>query len=44
MAERCGGHLSVVDKTLADYAELMAQGHGDEDISALFRLKRRLFD
>ncbi|WP_297927494.1 NAD(P)-dependent oxidoreductase [Metallibacterium sp.] len=30
---------SVIDKALVDYARLMAQGHGDEDISALIRLK-----
>ena len=29
----------LVEDTLLDYAELMAQGFGDEDISALFRLK-----
>jgi 3-hydroxyisobutyrate dehydrogenase len=32
--------LPLTQQTLRDYAELMAQGHGDEDISALFRLKR----
>lgn len=31
---------NVIDSTLADYARLMEQGHGDEDISALYRLKR----
>jgi len=31
---------SVIDQALADYAVLIAQGHGDEDISALIRLKR----
>ena len=34
------GH-EVLDKSLADYAELMAQGYGDEDVSAVIRLKRR---
>lgn len=33
--------LDSIDRTLADYRELMERGHGDEDISALFRLKRR---
>ena len=28
---------------LAEYAELIAAGHGDEDISAVYRLKTRLF-
>jgi 3-hydroxyisobutyrate dehydrogenase len=31
----------VIERSLADYAELMAQGHGDDDISGLIRLKRR---
>jgi 3-hydroxyisobutyrate dehydrogenase len=31
---------SIVDKSLSDYAELMRRGHGDDDISALIRLKR----
>jgi 3-hydroxyisobutyrate dehydrogenase len=34
------GH-EVLAKSLADYAELLAQGHGDEDVSAVIRLKRR---
>jgi 3-hydroxyisobutyrate dehydrogenase len=29
-----------VDATLADYERLMSEGHGEEDISALYRLKR----
>jgi hypothetical protein len=33
----------VVEATLAQYHELVAQGHGDEDISVLFRLKDALF-
>lgn len=43
MAEAAGARLSVVERTLADYQRLMADGHGDEDISALFRLKQALF-
>ena len=43
MAARLGVHLPVVDSMLAEYAELMAQGHGDEDISAAHRLKQALF-
>lgn len=39
MAEQSGASTTLVDMTLADYERLMAQGHGDEDISALYRLK-----
>lgn len=35
--------LSIVEQTLKEYEKLMASGHGDEDISALFRLKQTLF-
>jgi 3-hydroxyisobutyrate dehydrogenase len=44
MAARFGVSLPVVDSMLAEYAELIAQGHGDEDISATHRLKQALFD
>ncbi len=40
MAERAGIRTTVIEQSLADYAELMAGGHGDEDTSALIRLKR----
>jgi 3-hydroxyisobutyrate dehydrogenase len=41
MAEAAGGvTLPLVERTLADYERLILQGHGDEDISALYRLKR----
>jgi 3-hydroxyisobutyrate dehydrogenase len=43
MAARHGAALPVVEATLADYARLLAAGHGDEDISAIFRLKAPLF-
>jgi 3-hydroxyisobutyrate dehydrogenase len=43
MAARHGAALSVVDSTLQQYATLIAQGHGDEDISSIFRLKTALF-
>jgi 3-hydroxyisobutyrate dehydrogenase len=43
MAARFGVHLPVVDAMLAEYAELIAQGFGDEDISAAHRLKLALF-
>ena len=36
-----GTDRSVIEKSLADYARLIAEGHGDEDISALIRLKRK---
>ena len=39
-----GASLDSIELTLAMYERLIAEGHGDEDISALFRLKRRLFD
>ncbi|MBU6421698.1 MAG: NAD(P)-dependent oxidoreductase [Gammaproteobacteria bacterium] len=35
--------LPVVEMTRLHYRRLQQDGHGDEDISALFRLKRRLF-
>lgn len=35
--------LPMVEMTLVHYERLMADGHGDEDISALYRLKRPLF-
>lgn len=41
MAEQTGIASPLTDHTLADYARLMQQGHGDEDISALYRLKRK---
>ena len=41
IAERAGTDRSVVEKSLADYGELMARGHADDDISSLIRLKRR---
>jgi 3-hydroxyisobutyrate dehydrogenase len=43
MAARFGVHLPVVDAMLQEYSELVAQGFGDEDISATHRLKQALF-
>jgi 3-hydroxyisobutyrate dehydrogenase len=40
LAHAAGTDRSIIDKSLQDYAELMARGHGDDDISALIRLKR----
>ena len=44
MAAACGVALPVVEDMLAEYAELIRRGHGDEDISAVFRLKQELFE
>jgi 3-hydroxyisobutyrate dehydrogenase len=41
LARTAGTDRSIIEKSLADYAVLMAQGHADEDISSLIRLKRR---
>ncbi|AXQ31245.1 NAD(P)-dependent oxidoreductase [Solimonas sp. K1W22B-7] len=43
MAAQLGGDLPCVDTTLAQYQTLMAEGHGEEDISSLYRLNKRLF-
>ena len=41
MAEQIGVDKTIVEMTLGDYKKLMEEGHGDEDISALYRLKRK---
>jgi len=43
MAQRHGAQLPVVETTLMHYRKLIADGHGDEDISTIFRLKTALF-
>ena len=43
MAARHGVELPVVETTLEHYRRLIELGHGDEDISTLFRLKDALF-
>jgi 3-hydroxyisobutyrate dehydrogenase len=43
MARALGGTLPVTEATIAPYEELKRQGHGDEDISTLYRLNRGLF-
>jgi 3-hydroxyisobutyrate dehydrogenase len=43
MAAALGVQLPVVERMLAEYAQLIEQGHGDEDISTCFRLKDQLF-
>lgn len=43
MAQTAGGALPLSGQTISDYEQLIDNGHGDEDISALYRLKARLF-
>ncbi len=43
MAGVRGVRLPVVEMTLLHYQRLLEGGHGDEDISSLFRLKHALF-
>ena len=43
MAARDGVQLPLIEMTLVHYRRLIEQGHGDEDISTLFRLKDALF-
>lgn len=43
MAAQHGATLPMVEATLEQYAQLIDQGHGDEDISVLFRLKDAAF-
>jgi 3-hydroxyisobutyrate dehydrogenase len=43
MAARHGVRLPVVETTLLQYRKLIEQGHGDEDISTIFRLKDAMF-
>ena len=44
MAAEMDAQLPIVEMTLVHYQRLMEQGHGDEDISALFRQKKTLFE
>jgi len=41
MAEKNSADLPLVQQTISDYERLMSDGLGDEDISALYRLKRK---
>jgi 3-hydroxyisobutyrate dehydrogenase len=43
MAARRGVELPVVETTLEQYRQVTEQGHGDEDISTIFRLKDAMF-
>ena len=40
MAAQAGVPIPLADMTVADYEWLMAEGYGDEDISALYRLNK----
>jgi 3-hydroxyisobutyrate dehydrogenase len=44
MAARFGVKLPLIERMLGEYAELIARGFGDEDISATYRLKAELFE
>jgi 3-hydroxyisobutyrate dehydrogenase len=41
MAAEAGVEMPVSEMAVRDYEQLMAEGRGDEDISAMYRLKRR---
>ncbi len=41
--KKLGTELPIIEQGLREYGELMRQGHGDEDISALIRLYRHIF-
>ncbi len=43
MAAARGARLPVVESTLEEYEKLIAEGFGNEDISAVYRLKSLLF-
>ncbi|HPF27839.1 MAG TPA: NAD-binding protein, partial [Steroidobacteraceae bacterium] len=44
MAAQHGVELPVVEEMLEEYRQLIERGHGDEDISAAYRLKVELFE
>lgn len=44
MAARNNVQLPIVEMTLHHYQRLLAETHGDEDISSLYRLKSALFE
>lgn len=43
MARALGGKLPVTEATIPQYEQLKQAGHGDEDISTLYRVNRGLF-
>jgi 3-hydroxyisobutyrate dehydrogenase len=42
MAAQTGVSIPLTDTTVTEYEQLMAEGYGDEDISALYRLKKHI--
>ncbi len=44
MAAAKGVQSPLLELTLTDYQALLAEGHGEEDISTLFQLKQRLYE
>jgi len=40
IATDAGTDRTIIERSLADFGELMSRGYGDEDISALIRMKR----
>ena len=40
VAVDAGTDRSIIEKSLADFAQLMSEGYGDDDISGLIRIKR----
>ncbi|MGJ0485914.1 MAG: NAD(P)-dependent oxidoreductase [Methylomicrobium sp.] len=44
MAAETGVKIPLTDMAVSDYEQLMAEGYGNEDISAMYRLKRRQED
>lgn len=40
MAAQTGIEIPITDRAVLDYERLMADGYGDEDISAMYRLKK----
>jgi 3-hydroxyisobutyrate dehydrogenase len=41
IATDAGTDRTIIEQSLADFAQLMSEGYGDDDISALIRLKRK---
>jgi len=43
MAAKHGAKLPVTEPVISQYQELIAEGFGDEDISAIYRLASKIF-
>jgi 3-hydroxyisobutyrate dehydrogenase len=41
IAADAGTDRTIIEQSLSDFAQLMSEGYGDDDISALIRLKRK---